>query len=498
MTYGEFLKKLIVFTNTKMMVLANETGYDISYISKWCNKGILPTSRTISIINKKLAKVFTCEILAQDRVDDFCLTFSELQEIEKENLLDDTSSLEKSIEKALDLHYRNASLPEEGVSKTQIPAIEHQKTEYNQVLKKILEHISQIITYAKEDVTILWTMDICQSFLDLNELMPTVTNPDIKVHIMICLDTEEFQQKNFYYMKQLYAMLNRNPSVFFDFYDGKELIGANTVVVKDVCSYLLSIGKNGHLDFSVQITDPKDVAYLYSFFYRKIKQQPLLLNSCNSNELANTSYRTEFYSRIKFYFFTTFGFEFLLPGKTMDHLIETAVEESGCDKIATILRSLQITWEEIFESREIRFFILLPPLLDYITTGEIYYTDIRYHLTIEERMDHLKNVIEIVKKNPKIKFVVLDEDIFQNEFIPKISIFSNDKKAFMKNYVAYETSIGPQLYIIKNREMIRSINTISEALLENTTLVREYNADDLVKLLNEYGNMIYRMMNMKK
>ncbi len=29
MTYGEFLKKLIIFTNTKIMVIANETGYDI-------------------------------------------------------------------------------------------------------------------------------------------------------------------------------------------------------------------------------------------------------------------------------------------------------------------------------------------------------------------------------------------------------------------------------------------------------------------------------------
>ena len=56
MTYGEFLKKLIIFTNTKIMVIANETGYDISYISKWCNKGILPTTRTISVIKKNCPK----------------------------------------------------------------------------------------------------------------------------------------------------------------------------------------------------------------------------------------------------------------------------------------------------------------------------------------------------------------------------------------------------------------------------------------------------------
>ena len=80
MKYGELLKKLIIFTNTKIMVIANETGYDISYISKWCNKGILPTTRTISVINKKLSKVFANEIMTQDRLDNFFISFSDVIE----------------------------------------------------------------------------------------------------------------------------------------------------------------------------------------------------------------------------------------------------------------------------------------------------------------------------------------------------------------------------------------------------------------------------------
>ena len=101
MTYGEFLKKLIIFTNTKIMVIANETGYDISYISKWCNKGILPTTRTISVINKKLSKVFANEIVMQDRVEDFFISFSDMiekKETDTENLFD---FLSDSIETAL-------------------------------------------------------------------------------------------------------------------------------------------------------------------------------------------------------------------------------------------------------------------------------------------------------------------------------------------------------------------------------------------------------------
>ena len=35
--YGELLKRLIKFTDMKMSAAADIAGYDISYISKWCN-----------------------------------------------------------------------------------------------------------------------------------------------------------------------------------------------------------------------------------------------------------------------------------------------------------------------------------------------------------------------------------------------------------------------------------------------------------------------------
>ena len=34
--YGELLKTLIKFTDIKMSTVADNLGYDVSYISKWC------------------------------------------------------------------------------------------------------------------------------------------------------------------------------------------------------------------------------------------------------------------------------------------------------------------------------------------------------------------------------------------------------------------------------------------------------------------------------
>ena len=56
--YGEVLKKLIRFTDMKMSAAADIAGYDISYISKWCNKSKLPAARVAGNVNRNLAKAF--------------------------------------------------------------------------------------------------------------------------------------------------------------------------------------------------------------------------------------------------------------------------------------------------------------------------------------------------------------------------------------------------------------------------------------------------------
>lgn len=88
-----------------------------------------------------------------------------------------------------------------------------------------------------------------------------------------------------------------------------------------------------------------------------------------------------------------------------------------------MIRTLQITWEEIFENQEICFFFLLSSLYEYITSGEIYYTDIHYQLQVEERISHIKNIIEVSKKNPNIKFVILDENIFARDDLPRQKMY---------------------------------------------------------------------------
>ncbi len=58
-TYGTLLKTLINFSGSKLSTVAEEVGYDVSYISKWCNKAKLPAAKMAPNINRTLANHFS-------------------------------------------------------------------------------------------------------------------------------------------------------------------------------------------------------------------------------------------------------------------------------------------------------------------------------------------------------------------------------------------------------------------------------------------------------
>ena len=53
--YGTVLKQLIQLTGSKLSTISDVIGYDVSYISKWCNKSMLPAAKMAPEINRSLS-----------------------------------------------------------------------------------------------------------------------------------------------------------------------------------------------------------------------------------------------------------------------------------------------------------------------------------------------------------------------------------------------------------------------------------------------------------
>ena len=87
----------------------------------------------------------------------------------------------------------------------------------------MIRNIRQTLLQTEKELTIVWTIDICKSFQYLNALEMVSKSPQNRIRCLAALDLEEFERNPAFYMKQLYLLLSKNKTVFFEFYNGKNL-----------------------------------------------------------------------------------------------------------------------------------------------------------------------------------------------------------------------------------------------------------------------------------
>lgn len=74
-SYAATLKRLITFTQTKFISLADIVGYDISYVSKWSNGTKLPSSKYVERINEEMGHYFADIIISKKKEEAFYKSF---------------------------------------------------------------------------------------------------------------------------------------------------------------------------------------------------------------------------------------------------------------------------------------------------------------------------------------------------------------------------------------------------------------------------------------
>ncbi|MEL7598151.1 MAG: hypothetical protein AAGU01_08115, partial [Clostridiaceae bacterium] len=159
--YGSILKKLLCFTDTKFVVLSKVVGYDISYISKWCNNIKIPTSKNIEIINEKASVFFSEQIVKRNIVTEFYKLFKIPEPMDTGDSKIN-SILKNQIYTLLDNSYKKSEI--DLYEKTEK---KHDESKVivgkNKVINFIREIISTTIEDSTTDVELLCTVDICKA-----------------------------------------------------------------------------------------------------------------------------------------------------------------------------------------------------------------------------------------------------------------------------------------------------------------------------------------------
>ena len=485
--YGTLLKKLINFSGSKLSTVAEEVGYDVSYISKWCNKAKLPAAKMAPNINRTLANHFSREILKHDDLMAFSKMFA----------VDATAdSLNTIIYNLLKDSYKDSSHDaineqnQDSVYQTRVLSLA------NDVYEFFNHELFETIASYGEPVEILCTLDVCRFILKNVEDSSSHISHDHDVSVKIGLNMKNFQSNSKEYLKQLYYFINAHEEISFDFYDDSLMNSLNTIIIKDHMAILCALDQYSRIQTATIITDPEKVNQIYIRTLPAFRSTSLLLHATDSEEFYQHGYRTDFYARDNYQIMLTRGFEYLLPVECWDNITQTARERDHDEFMAQLVGQLQITWDEIFEKNTLDFYVLKSSLLKYMEDGEIIFADIVYNMTPEERKLHIQKVLDTSKINPKIHFYVIDEELLPSvQHMMHVSVFNNRKKLFLKFPRRYHTSIGPRFYSVLSDYFIKETSEFMEEI-KSAPFCIEYDADKLQQFYDKYGSMICRMIDL--
>lgn len=485
--YGTVLKQLIQLTGSKLSTISDAIGYDVSYISKWCNKSMLPAAKMAPEINRSMAALFAQEILSQENIKDFEKTFSA-------EVCPDT--LENTIYTLLKDNYSSSCSEASTELKQQTTYKPRILTLANDIYNFFNHDLPQMLAEYNEALDVLCTLDVCRFALDNPSSAYSHLTPKHPVNVKIGVDTELLYTDNNEGLKALYYFMNAHSTINFDFYDNTLMHTLNTIVVKDHVAILCALDQYNRVNVASVIFDPEKVNQIYVRTLPAFRTPDLLAHATEQLEFYQHGYRTDFYTKDNFQFLLTLGFEYLLPQECWDKIIKVAKERDKDEFMALIVAQLQITWEEIFEKNTVDFYVLKSSLMKYIDDGEIIFADVVYHMTPEERKLHIENVLALSKKNPNIQFYVVDdEQLVNTQHLMKFALFNNRKKLFLKNPERYHTNIGPYFYSVLSDHLIQKISDYLDDV-QNADYCKHYNAESLQAFYDKYGSLVCRMIDL--
>lgn len=485
--YGPLLKKLISFSGLKMSAVANLLSYDLSYISKWCNQSKLPAARTASETNRALALLFAQEIKARDDAERFGRFFSA-----------PSDKIEDSIYMLLSEAYK-ASEHRDSVSHVEAESSPASiLTQAGDIYEFFRQELIETVCSSKEAVEILCTLDLSR-FLGTaapENYVSQSPKPDIRVKISMC--RQAFAEGGRASFKELYAFLNMYHDVAFDIYDNSLMDNMNMIVVRGKFAVLCSLDQYNRITAAVVIRDVEKVNQMYLKLVPLFRSSSLLLHHERASEFNKTGYRTDFYARENYQIFTVRGFEFLLPVECWNSIYQTALAKGDGGFEARIVEKMQITWEEIFEKTSLDFFTTKSALLKYLEDGEIVFLDVVYKMSVPERKLHIQKVLDMTKKNPNIKFYVIDDDCLpEMQHLFGAAVYSNRRKIFLKKLWNLQEENEAQFYIIDSEQLTSGIISYLDRV-KDSVYCYPFDAESLQRFADRYGSMISRMLDLNE
>lgn len=482
--YASALKALTALTETKNLVLAKITGYDVSYISKWLNGSKLPATKYIEGVNEKLGTYFA-EAAEQEGKEEELHTLLSL-EAEREDLPFAVNQWLCAAYRASMKTGRNRQ-KEGAVSSVKVMTGTHDSLMFMQMLFR------QKLSHVTADSNILILDDFCAladiGFWNCFETAPQDV-PHVTVHVGVDLDKLAAQPR---YMNQLYRLLDKKLNYDFRLYNAAHIAPANAIIMEREFVIQYSFQSRSSIGICTYIPDPVLVEDIYNRFFISFTNQPALLAPAKALGISDIGFRTAFYSASQFFFFLTNGFDFLLPQQAMDDFLQSI---SASRQQARQIGHLRIMWDELLSTGHVEFLLPTTSIIRYIETGNMFFTDAPYRMKAEDRKLHLKNILQTMHKNPLITMGVFQPSAEMNEYHESnLSFYSNYSSAFLKKNPRYIHDGVSPIYIVSNKKLVDCFHAFFDKI-KGLPTYRKFTYRDISEQYEKYKGLVERTIDL--
>ncbi|MDQ0203506.1 helix-turn-helix domain-containing protein [Pectinatus haikarae] len=493
--FSQTLKHLTKFSGIKLSALADFIGYDVSYLSKWCNGINHPSPKYITRINRRIATFIADELIKQDRIYPFFnefdirLSVKMTAENTKDRLTTEINNLLN------DVYYHNQAEPiPEDNGQSAVSAASYLTIVGRTNIKKFFNtKIASLFSTTQEDISILITGDIV-SLLSRNALLDFLncchfSSENVNIYLGCCIN--ELKQSPDSFLPRLYNMLNKYININFYIYDDQNFAKSNIITVKNYFTMHYSMHKDNLIDICTYITDKKTVKEVWERTYEKFDFNCCILEPKDDIELVK--FRSFFYLNSDLLLFCAKGFEFFLPAQAFKKLLSSSRDYKYSSDMQQTIQNMQITWEEQFGSSHIDFILPEANIIRYIENGQLTYGEIDYIASAQEREAQLQQLIKSMRNNPAINIHLLSESQPQNEDDSfKLSYYSNTKTAYLKKNKSFLRNCSKTIYLLRHPFLIDKFNSFFHDL-QNKPNCHKFSAEDLEKIYKNNNALLYRI-----
>lgn len=417
-TFGQLLDKLLYLSNQKKGRLAQELGYDVSYISKWINSKNIPTQKNIGAISKTTAKFIVkslTDISKQELKEYFEMNIEE----SNDELL--TEYLERSLK---DAYVFTAQKSLSNICKTT-----QSQENYNSIVhvnprlrKQYLSKDAKLFLKKTNKVDIIISANLYNlnnndksAIVDMKSILHEMRDvegiTDLKVRIL--MGFEGSHRDKIHNTMMIINMIVLYPEIEFEIYNCEVDSNSILAVIKDRIFHSALYTKDGNCLYTTMSKEKSVIEEMYYSLEEILKNQgELIVNRVSKNSFIKDKFYIQYIMGQDLRWIMDSMNELFMSQELFD---EVANQVFGDDKeIISELKKINLFLQNAIYTSKIKVLIYETELVKYISTGELRFFNTPVKLTLEQREKYVEYIEKIIRESNSIEIKLIEGNFVDN------------------------------------------------------------------------------------